>query len=249
VQLVDGTLSVGPDTGEATIQRLYEGLLGRGNDTGGISYYDAQLINGASENSIGAQFLTSPEYVAATGTISDTQFVASLYQGFLGRSAAADPGSSYWTDLLAGGTSRAAITIGVADSAEARTALGLTTEQVWVPHAPGTLAHELYETGLGREVELPALASINASWSVLTPPQLAAQIAGSPEFLADHAGQSNSDYVGSLYQNGLGRPVEAGGASYWSSLLNSGVASRSDVLLGIATSPEAQSHLTAYLGR
>ena len=34
IVLTDATLSVGPDTNEATIQRLYEGLLGRGNDTG-----------------------------------------------------------------------------------------------------------------------------------------------------------------------------------------------------------------------
>ena len=249
VQLVDGTLSVGPDTGEAAIQRLYEGLLGRSNDTSGISYYDKQLIGGASEVSVAAQFLTSSEYIADTGTQTDAQFVASLYQGFLGRSAAADPGSTYWTNLLASGVSRATVTIGISDSPEAKTALGLTTEQVWVPHAPGTLAHELYETGLGREVELPALANFNKYFSALTPAQFAAQIASSPEFLADHGSQSNAAYVGSLYTNGLGRTADVRGLAYWTNELNSGTATRGGVLLGIATSPEAAAHLTTYLGK
>ena len=36
IQLTDGTLSVGADTVQASVQRLYEGLLGRAGDTGGL---------------------------------------------------------------------------------------------------------------------------------------------------------------------------------------------------------------------
>ena len=244
VQLTDATLSVGPDTGEATIQRLYEGLLGRGNDTGGISYYDAQLINGTSKAAIADQIMTTtPEYAAAHGTQTDQQFVAMLYQNLLGRSAAADPGSSYWTGLLAQGASRGAVAVGMTDIAEAKTTQAPATALVYVPHAPGTLAHELYETGLGREVELPALGNFDTAYAAITPAAFAAQISASAEFAADHAGQGNAAYVNSLYQAGLGRAADAG-ASYWTGLLNNGGASRADVLLGIATTPEAAAHLT-----
>ena len=246
VQLTDGTLSVGTNTNEATIQRLYEGLLGRGSDTGGISFYDAQLIGGMSVSMVAGQILASPEFIADHGTLTDQQFVAMLFQGLLGRPAAADPNSSFWTNLLANGESRADVAVGIANTAEAKTHLASDTAQIFVPHAPGVLAHELYETGLGREVELTALGNFDTAAAALTPAQFAAQIASSAEFAIDHASQSNAAYVNSLYLDGLGRPADAG-ASFWTGLLNTGGASRADVLLGIATSAEAAAHLTTNL--
>jgi hypothetical protein len=65
--------------------------------------------------------------------------------------------------------------------------------------------------------------------------------------MAAHAGQSNTAYVNSLFEAGLGRPADSG-ASFWTGLLDNGGASRSDVLLGIATSGEAAAHLTHNLG-
>ena len=109
------------------------------------------------------------------------------------------------------------------------------------------LTHVLYETGLGREVELPALAYWRTIYDVLTPLQFTALIAGSAEFIAYHAGQSNDAYVESLYQAGLGRPADASGLASWSTLLSNGGATRADVLLGVATSDEARAHLTYNL--
>ena len=43
VQLVDGTLSSQPAAPQATVQRLYEGLLGRAADTGGLAAYNGLL--------------------------------------------------------------------------------------------------------------------------------------------------------------------------------------------------------------
>jgi hypothetical protein len=246
VTLVDGTLSVGPDTNEATIQRLYEGLLGRSGETAGISAFDAQITAGVSKATVATEFLSSNEYIADHGTQTDQQFVASLYQGLLGRAPEAG-GLAYWTGALAQGASRGDVASAIADSDEAKSYLAATTAQVFVPNAAGTLTHELYETGLGREVELAALPYYQAAYLTQTPSQIAAGIAASPEFLADHAGQSNSAYVTSLYQDGLGRAPEAAGLASWTGALNSGTLSRSAVLLGIATSPEAAAHLTHTL--
>ncbi len=246
VSLADGTLSVGPDTQEALIQRLYEGLLGRGGDTSGLSFWDSALSTG-SPSAIAANFPTSPEYLSAHGTMTNAQFVDSLYQGFLGR--APDPsGGGFWTGLLDNGVSRADVVIGVDQTAEAKTYLTATTSQVWVPSAAGTLAHNLYETGLGRDVELPALQSFQGAFAEgETPLQFAIGIAGSAEFAGDHAGQSNTAYVANLYQAGLGRAPDPSGNSFYVGLLNSGAGTRADDLADIATSAEAATHLTANL--
>ncbi len=246
VLLTDSTLSVGVDTNEATIQRLYEGLLGRGGDTGGLSGFDAQLTSGVSKATVASEFLNSPEYVAAHGTPPNDQFVASLYQGVLGR--VPDPGgAALWSGLLGGGVSRGDVAVAIADSPEAKSHLAATTAQVYVPNAAGTLVHELFETGLGREVDLASLPNFKAAYATQTPAQLAADIAGSPEFINDHIGQNNAAYVSSLYQDGLGRAPDAAGSALWTGQLDSGSATRSDVLLNFAVSSEGAAHLTHNL--
>jgi len=246
VLLTDSTLSVGPDTTEATIQRLYEGLLGRGSDTGGLSGFDAQLTSGISKATVASEILSSPEYMATHGTQSNDQFVENLYEIMLGRSA--DPGgAALWTGQLGGGASRGDVAVAIADSPEAKSRLGATTAQLYVPNAAGTLAHELYKTGLGREVELDSLANFKAAYATQTPAQFAAAIAGSPEFINDHIGQNNAAYVSNLYQDGLGRAPDAGGSALWTGQLDSGIATRSDVLLSIAASSEGAAHLTHNL--
>ncbi len=246
VLLTDSTLSVGPDTNEATIQRLYEGLLGRGGDTGGLSASDAQLAAGISKTTVAIEILNSNEYLAGHGMQSDAQLVTSLYQGLLGR--VPDPGgAALWSGLLGGGVSRGDVAIAIADSPEAKSHLAATTAQVYVPNAAGTLVHELFETGLGREVDLASLPSFKTAYATQTPAQFAAAIAGSPEFINDHIGQNNAAYVSNLYQDGLGRAPDAGGSALWTGQLDSGIATRSDVLLSIAASSEGAAHLTHNL--
>jgi hypothetical protein len=243
--LVDGVLSVGPDTNEATLQRLYQGLLGRSGDPAGMSSFDAQLAAGVSKAAVANEILNSPEYIGINGTQTPTQLVTTLYQGLLGR-APEDGAVASWTNAMAQGASAGDVAIGIADSAEAKAHLAPATAQVFVANAAGTLAHELYQTGLGREVELASLPYYQAAYLTQTPAQIADGIATSSEFLTDHGSQSNSEFVTSLYQAGLGRAVDQAGLTSWTTALANG-ASRSDVLLGIATSPEAASHLTHNL--
>jgi Domain of unknown function (DUF4214) len=246
VTLADGTISVGPDTNEATIQRLYEGLLGRSADAGGISAFDAQLTAGVSKATVATEILSSNEYITDHGTQTDQQFVTSLYEGLLGR-APETAGLASWTSALAQGASRGDVASAIADSNEAKSYLAATTAQVFVPNAAGTLVTELYETGLARAPDQGGLQYFTAAYSTETPSQIATEITASSEFLADHAGQSNSAYVTSLYQDGLGRAPDTTGLDYWTAQLNSGAATRSDVLLSIATSSEATAHLTHNL--
>ena len=246
VHLTDATVSVGPGTDEAFIQRLYQGLLGRGNDTAGIEFFDGLLSSGVSQAVVASDFLNSAEFIADHRGVSGSALVALDYRGLLGRSAAADGASSFWTDLLADGVSPGAVTAGIAASSESQSFLAPATSQVFVPSAPGTLIHQLYETGLGREVDPAALQAFQGEAAAVTPAQLAAQIVSSPEFAAAHAGQSAMALVNSFYQDGLGRPADPFGAAFWTGALTAG-ASEGSVLLGIATSPEAAAHLTQNL--
>jgi hypothetical protein len=208
----------------------------------------AQLAAGASKATVATEILNSPEYLNLHPAQTDTQFVTSLYEGMLGR--APDPnGLTAWTTELAQGTSRGAVAVGIADSPEAKAHLAADTARVWVPDSAGTLAHELYQTGLGREVDLAALPYYQAAYLTETPAQIAAGIAASPEFLADHGTQNNATYVTSLYEHGLGRAPAADdpGLAFWTGALAAGTDTRSEVLLDIATSPEAVAHLTHNL--
>ena len=92
------------------------------------------------------------------------------------------------------------------------------------------------------------MPNFKMEYATLTPAQLAAEIAGSAEFMNDHTGQGNAAYVTSLYQNGLGRAPDAPGAAFWTGMLDNGGFSRGDEILGFATSTEGMAHLTHNLG-
>ncbi len=68
----------------------------------------------------------------------------------------------------------------------------------------------------------------------------------SPEFTALHAGQSDTDFVNSLYQNGIGRTADTAGSNFWTGLLSTGQATRADVLLGISQAVETIDHNTYF---
>jgi hypothetical protein len=206
--------------------------------------YGADLSTGVSTVAIAAGFLASPECNATHGTMTNAQFVDSLYQGFLGR-APDDNGGPFFTSRLdSGATTRAQVVIDIADSPEAKAHLASTTSFVWVPNPTGAERNDVYETAFGRNVDITTGQNIqtwlNAGNSLLSVVQ---NVVASPEFQADYAGQSSATLVASLYENRLGRAPDAAGAAGWVNYLNSG-GSGANVVLGIASSPEAATHLT-----
>lgn len=242
VILVDGTLSVGPDTNEAYLTRLYEGLLGRGPDSNGLSNLDAAL-NGNSKASIAQTILNSSEYQATHAGQDDATFVQFLYHGLLGRAADAG-GLSYWTQALAGGLSRGGVAATLADTPEAKQNWsGVTSAGVFAHNLNSAIVREDYQAAFGRDADTGGLSAWTGFLAAGgTPAQLAQNLSLAPEFQALHGQQTNVQYIDSLYQNGLGRPAGADGEAYWSGVLQGG-ASRGDVLASIAQSPEGQQHL------
>jgi hypothetical protein len=244
VQLVDGQLSVGAATTEAFVARLYEGLLGRTDDVAGLSYWNASMA-GESQADIAAGFLRSTEYQAEHPDLSNTDFVSSLYTGLLGRPGDA-AGIANWTQDLASGDTRANVLAGFAASSEAQQNWSATTSQgVFAYNADAAPIREMYATVFGREADAGGITGWgNAMQDGMTLTDLGAAIANSAEFTALHSGQSNADFVTSLYQGGLGRQPEAAGATFWTSQLNNGTMTQGGVAIGIATSTEGQHHLS-----
>jgi hypothetical protein len=105
------------------------------------------------------------------------------------------------------------------------------------------IVHEDYETAFGRDAETGGIGS----WTGFlksggTAGQLAQELTMSPEFRALHSQQTDTQYVESLYENGLGRTADSLGLQSWASALQSGSMTRADVLANIAQSPESQHH-------
>ena len=244
VQLLDGVLSIGPDTNEAFLARLYVGLFGRAADSNGISYADALLQSGTSQSQVASDILATPAGTASFSGLSDPQFVTTLFQNFLGR-APSSTDLSVYTSALAKQASRGSITAIIATSAEAKVHLAGATAAVYVEQPTDAQAFQTYVTAFNGR---PDVARVQFSAAELqgglTPLQLAQQISITPEFVAQHAGQSNVDYVTSLYDAGLGRPPSGSELALDIGGLQSGAFTRDLILLQVASSPEAAAHLT-----
>jgi hypothetical protein len=243
VQLVDGVLSVGPDTDEAFIQRLYVGLLGRSYDPAGMESWALAMAQGESETQVAAGFLASAEYISLPHAAGSAAFVQSLYGGFLGRAPDA-AGLAYWTSAPAQAQGPAAIVASFDDSAESKARNAFATAKVFARSETGTVLHDIYESALGREADPGGLAFYTRLAQSQPLAVVADDIAHSAEAQADHAGQTDGQFVTQLYEQGLGRVPDAADLASFVARLGSGL-TRSEFILGLASAPEAVAHLTS----
>jgi len=119
VQFEDGVIIVADTPDLGVVARMYDTLLDRQGDAGGVKYWTDVFETGhASLHDIAQAFLDSAEYRGAHEDLSNAQFVDSLYEALFGRHPDAE-GHAYWTGLLDGGqASRADIVVSFASSAE-----------------------------------------------------------------------------------------------------------------------------------
>ena len=242
VVVVDGVLSVGPDTNEAFVTRLYKGLLGRAPDLTGLSGLDAAVAT-SGKTAIAQAFLNNPQFQAAHPAQDDAGFVTTMYQGFLGRAPEAGAVKS-WTGAIAAGMSRAQVAALIGDSAEAKQHwAGVTSDGVFAYDPSAAVIREDYQLGFGRDADTPSLAALTSYVHAGgTLQDVARSISLTQEFQSLHGSQTDQQYVDSLYLNGLGRAADPAGEAAWVGALQSGV-SRSDVMGAIAQSAEGQAHV------
>jgi Domain of unknown function (DUF4214)/FG-GAP-like repeat/RTX calcium-binding nonapeptide repeat (4 copies) len=141
------------------VYRVYAATLGREPDAGGfVSWVNAlaaknvTLIQAVRDSFVGGQ-----EFRNTYGSLNDMQFVTLLYNNVLGRGPDAG-GLQAWTNALAGGTSRADVVLGFAESGEhvARTAPKLVAymekiETRWNDLIEGGAGNDTMSGGIGAD--------------------------------------------------------------------------------------------------
>jgi hypothetical protein len=102
---------------EADVYRLYVAAFLRFPDSAGYSYWVAARNSGSSLEAMADAFIGSTEFSQRYGALPNDQFVRLIYLNVLGREPDAG-GNAYWVGQLNGGTSRASMLVGFAQSQE-----------------------------------------------------------------------------------------------------------------------------------
>ena len=99
-RFITGILNADENQASAgAIVRLYQAYFTRDPDYGGFSYWLDALRNGGKADDISGAFASSSEFRRTYGSLTNTQFVSTVYQNVLGRQSDAD-GQAYWVDQL-----------------------------------------------------------------------------------------------------------------------------------------------------
>ncbi|KMO36674.1 hypothetical protein VQ03_20140 [Methylobacterium tarhaniae] len=118
IKFGDGSVMINAaSTDQAVIARMYDAVLNRDADADGLHNWWAAHDNGMSLQDIAHSFLTSPEFQAQSGNLSDSAFVSLMYNNMLGR-APDQGGLENWTKELSHGMSREDLVINIAKSLE-----------------------------------------------------------------------------------------------------------------------------------
>lgn len=118
------------DAATATAYRLYETVLDRAPDAGGLAYSGGLIARGVTAADLAQSMLASPEFAGRYGGLTDRDYAAALYRNGLNRDA--DAGGLAWAQgLLTQGMSRAGLAAAFADSAEARGLTAAATHDGW----------------------------------------------------------------------------------------------------------------------
>jgi subtilase family serine protease len=204
---------------QAFVCAVYEDLLRRSPDSGGLSYWVGALASGWSDAQVA--------YAIAASSEHGDDLVSGWYQTFLGRVADAG-GLSYWIGALGSGSSDEQVIAGILGSSELYFDSGSSSDG---------FVSAVYEDLLDRSPDSGGLSywvgALANGWSRA---QVAYTIATSNEY--------RDDLVSGWYQTFLGRVADAGGLSYWVGVLGSG-SSDEQVIAGILGSPEFYADATS----
>ena len=158
--------------------------------------------------------------------LSDSEYVQTVFHGFLRRDADAGALGTFGAALASGAVTHGDLVDSVMASAE--------FNQFVAP------VSRLYLAALRRVPDGPGLDNwVNYVRAGTSLQATADAFAASPEFINRYGSFNNSDYVAQLYRDVLGREADAGGLSSWTGLLNAGGTTRGQILVGFSESQEA----------
>ncbi len=226
-----------PEANTYLVQGLYTQLLGRPADPTGLAGWVGVLAQGGTVEQVKAGIMGTDEFLTHNGG-TDTGFLQGVFQAALGRSASASELAN-WQQLLNAGTSRSSVALFILTSDEAHGYLVQTYYQ-----------DLLFRDGQSAEVIGNALALKGIG----TDQSVEAAVLGSAEYLSytDSSTLNNpvlsteSAFLGQLYQDELGRAINASEEAGWSSFLAQGT-TRAMVAESVVNSTEAETYLVQGL--
>jgi hypothetical protein len=252
IQFIDGTLYYDSGSPAAQIERMYEAALGRAPDPVGLSDWVSALNSGTTLTQVAAGFISSAEFQTRFPGASEnaTAFVTQLYANVLHR--APDPaGLSGWVSALNSGTqTQAQVLVGFSESPENQNdTAGSLVNGVWVANEQAASVARLYYSTFDRAPDAAGLIGwTNALESgALSLTQEASAFMASAEYFERYGTPSNGAFVTLLYNNVLGRQPDNAGYAGWVSVLNSGIESRAQVMIGFSESPEHVADLASKI--
>lgn len=107
------------NTKQAVVANLFQAVLGRTADATGLEYWFNQVNAGTSVKSVAQSLMASSEYTGTAQT--NAQFVTSLYQELMGRTADT-AGNAFWLQKLSEGVSRVDVAVAFAEAASTNAA-------------------------------------------------------------------------------------------------------------------------------
>jgi VCBS repeat-containing protein len=120
----------------ATVNGLYQSVLGRPGDAPSVAYWSDRLAHGLTVASLEAQLTGSAEYYGQHGGSAST-YVDAIYPLLLGRTVDA-PSKAFWISQLAHGTSRTTVARQVLASVEGLRRAATSLYQTLLDRAPTT---------------------------------------------------------------------------------------------------------------
>jgi len=222
------------DTSErGSVTRLYESLLDRAPDAGGLDYWMRQLAGDGALEGVSQAILGSTE-LAGTVPQANGAYVAWLYDQVLGRTVDAG-GLAYWTASLTNGdVSRAELALALVDSDEKLQTVA--SHDVAIGATDLGVLIRLYDALYDRRPDADGLNYwIGRSEAGISLADIADNFVDADETTS---GLDDQAFVARLYQVALEREATAIELSEWTALLGNGQVDRGDVLLALADSAE-----------
>ena len=227
----------------------YEQFLGR-NGSDGVSYWTSALQSGSPDEAVYAGLLASPEYgVNATvngyNSQPDQNWLNQVYLDTLGRAPSPAEVAAGLLQIRQG-VRHNNVVLGILSGPEytANLAAAAAVKILDQPTSSAAPGQDVTDLSQGATIE-----------------QVEAVMYGTAAFYLEQGGDSDLGFLEALYQDALGRPLDAAGQASYMAQLSAGTTSantladpssnavRENVALQVLTSPEAQGNLVsaAYL--
>ena len=120
MQFTDGVGLFDPAGAAEDVARLYQAFLRRPPDVSGLAAWTTEIDEShVPLSAVANSFAASPEFIQASGGLSEDSFVRDMYLNALGRSMDAG-GEQAWDNALASGMGRGEVALQFAESPEGR---------------------------------------------------------------------------------------------------------------------------------